>query len=186
MMFNARFILIGFIATISLSTGCTVQAYPDAAVSEAPEISRMLKDGAYRGNGFVQMNTVPYESDLAPGAKVTCYVSKDAALAYAGIVPDLKTALTGQFPVGGIVVREVIDAAGKVQKLTVMVREQRGYYPDVGDFFFGVTDLGGQPMADANGQMQWGRLPACAGCHMQRAGAEYLFGVPEKDRLGHL
>jgi hypothetical protein len=182
-MFNARFFLVGFVTTLSL--GCSVQAYPDAPVSESPEISVMLAKQEYRGNGFVQMNTAPYDSDLAPGSKIMCYVSKDAALAYAGIVPDLKTALTGEFPVGGIVVREVSDAQGKVQKLTVMRREQRGYYPDVGDFFFGVTDTSGRPMPDANGQVQWGRLPSCAGCHIQRSGAEYLFGVREKDRLGN-
>jgi hypothetical protein len=182
-MFKTRFFIVGFVATLSL--GCSVQAYPDTPVSESPEISVMLKNQAYRGNGFVQMNTVPYDSDLAPGSKVMCYVSKEAALSYAGIVPDLKTALTGDFPVGGIVVREVTDAAGEVQKLTVMVREQHGYYPDVGDFFFGVTDTEGKPMADANGQVQWGRLPTCAGCHMKRSGAEYLFGVREKDRLAH-
>jgi hypothetical protein len=182
-MFNARFFLIGFFVT--LSVGCSVQAYPDAPVSESPEISVMLKDKEYRGNGFVQMNTVPYESDLAPGSKITCYVSKEAALSYAGIVPDLTMALTGTFPVGGVVVREVSDAAGQVQKLTVMVRQKQGYYPDVGDFFFGVTDMQGRPLADANGQMQWGRLPSCAGCHEKRQGAQYLFGVREKDRLAH-
>jgi hypothetical protein len=182
-MFNVRFFVVGFIATLSL--GCTVQAYPDAPVSEQPEISVMLKDKSYRGNAFVQMNTVPYDSDLAAGSKIVCYVSKDAALSYAGIVPDLKTALTGQFPVGGVVVREVVDAAGKVQKLTVMVREQHGYYPDVGDFFFGVTDTEGRPLPDANGQVQWGRMPTCASCHIQRSGAQYLFGVSEKDRLAH-
>jgi hypothetical protein len=182
-MKNVHVALFGLVC--SLSIGCTVTAYSVAPVSEVPEVSEMLKHADYRGSGFVQMNSVPYPSDLAKGSMVTCYVSKEAALSYAGVVPDLDGAVTGGFPVGGVIVREVADQTGKMQKLTVMVKREQGYFPEVGDFFFGVSDGEGVPMPDASGQMQWGKLTTCAGCHQGRAKANFLFGVSEDDRLRH-
>jgi hypothetical protein len=173
---------VSSVLVLVICAGCTVTAYTPPSVSEEPGIALMLRDRTYRGGGFVRMNTVPYESELAPGSVVTCFVSNDAAFAYQGVTPDLKTSNGGTFPVGGVVVREVADGHGKVTKLTVMERRAAGYFPEVGDFFFGVSDVDGNPMVDADGHAQWGRLDSCSGCHQERAAAGYLFGVRVADR----
>jgi hypothetical protein len=181
-MQHASWVPIFFSLWLTCSFGCTQPTYDAPHVSDEAALSLMLRDGEYRGAGFVRMNPAPYASALASGAWVTAYVSRDAAGAYQWVEPDAKSAGGDEFPVGGVIVREVVDSHGDVVKLTVMARRETGYYPDVGDFFFGVTDVNGTPLNDAGGHPQWGKLDTCAACHIGRASAKYLFGVSMADR----
>ncbi|HEX4461618.1 MAG TPA: hypothetical protein VIA18_26745, partial [Polyangia bacterium] len=88
-----------------------------AAPLAEPALSALLADGAFRGAGFVQMNPSPFPSTLTPGSFVTVYVSQDAAAAYEAVTPETSTR-GADFPVGGILVRQVSDSAGNVTMLS--------------------------------------------------------------------
>src|SRR5205823_8270309 len=112
----------------------------------------------------------PFQSTLDPTARVTMYVSSDAAAAYEAVTPDHPSTSGPEFPVGGTIVRQASDPSGAITLLTVMVKRERGYFPAVGDFFFGVSDPSGMPVTSERA-MQWGKLDECATCHQGRAGA---------------
>jgi hypothetical protein len=165
-----------------LATGCLQQAVPahPPGVDDAT-LRDMLASGAYRGDGFVLVNRTRYPSALAAGAMIDVYVSVDAADAYRAVDPESMT-MGDPFPVGGVIVREVWSG-GVLTKLTTMEKEPHGYYPDVGDFLFGATDLEGRPMTNDDHSAQWGARAQCGSCHeSKRAGAGYLFGVPADNR----
>ena len=162
------------VSLVSVS-GCLSEVIPAHAPADEVALQATLTARDYRGAGFVQLNTTPFASGIEAGDWVTMYVSKDAAAAYEAVSPD--SLMHGAaFPVGGIIVRQVSDASGKLTALTAMVKRDAGYNPEVGDFFFGVADVDGTPETD-DGQLMWGKPAACAGCHQQRADAGYLFGV---------
>jgi hypothetical protein len=158
------------------STGCLSLVIPPHSSSEDAELVAQLSAGDYRGSGFVEVDKAAYVSGLHASDWVRVFVSVDAADAYRAVDPDSMNH-GAPFPVGGAIVREVLDGSMKVQKLTVMQKRAPGYYPDSGDFLFGVTDVNGNPLIDDHGQTQWGALTACGPCHQTRAAAGYLFGV---------
>jgi hypothetical protein len=162
---------------LAASTALPACMVDDYAATSAPTIDEAtladtLATGDYRGAGFVQMNATPFLSGLDPTARVTMFVSNAAAAAYEAVSPDSPASAGPEFPVGGVIVREAKDASGNVTLLTAMVKREAGYFPEVGDFFFGVADPAGVPMASA-----WGKDSDCATCHETRAAAGYLFGV---------
>jgi hypothetical protein len=143
-------------------------------------LGAMLATAEYRNGAFTQMDPKPYESTLAPGSFITMYVSNAAADAYATVSPDSTTG-GADFPVGGVVVREVSDASGNVTLLTTLMKCKPGYNPISGDLMFAVTNTAGQPVDDG-GVTQWGPLAVCSGCHAGRASSGYLFGVEKSVR----
>jgi hypothetical protein len=174
---------------LSLLSGCLDSVIPshdgngatgDTTAREEPALFTMLNAHGYKdANSFVQLNQTPYTSSL-DGSQIKMYVSKDAAAAYEAVTPDSMT-MGAAFPVGGILVREASDANGNLTAITTMVKREAGYFPVVGDFFFGVLDASGNPVTE-NGELEWGKVQACAGCHQPRASSGYLFGVPTADR----
>ena len=131
---------------------------------------------------FVQVNDTPYASALGGEAIINLYISAHAFTAYAAIDPE--TSDTGVIlPDGAIIVREVTDAAGNVTKLTLMAKGPAGYNPDLGDYWFAVTEADGTPVVE-NGATRVGRLEDCYSCHIPRAGDDFLFGVPADNRRG--
>ncbi len=168
---------------LTTCVGCVPQWTSSATADGTADLTTlgsMLATAQYRGGGFVQMDPKPYESTLTPGSFITMYVSNAAAAAYATVTPESMTGGDG-FPVGGVVVREVSDAAGDVTQLTTLMKCKSGYNPTAGDFMFAVTDTNGQPV-QANGVSQWGPLAECSSCHHGRASSNYLFGVEESVR----
>jgi hypothetical protein len=81
-----------------------------------------------------------------------------------------------------MIVRTSSDSDGTLQALTFMVKHQPGYFPEVGDFLFGVSSPDGTPAVDAVGGAEWGKLTDCATCHEQRSGTGFLFGVAAAHR----
>jgi hypothetical protein len=167
-------------ACCALLTACTLPPVTNV-VDDEKQLLGALATGGYRGWGWVQMNTTPFQSQLAPSAHVTMYVSTDAAAAYEAVTPDNPATTGPEFPVGGVIVREASDASGAVTLLTAMVKREAGYFPAVGDFFFGVSDPSGNPVTE-EGALMWGKLDECASCHEGRAAAGFLFGVAAADR----
>jgi hypothetical protein len=59
-----------------------------------------------------------------------------------------------------------------------MAKDVAGYFPDGGDWLYGVTTDDGTPLRDERGQPEWGPMPACAACHGSGRDHGWLFGVP--------
>jgi hypothetical protein len=158
------------ILTLSLASLGSVGCMPQWTVSpttgtgdgtaDLTTLGAMLATAEYRNGAFTQMNA--------------------AADAYATVSPDSTTG-GADFPVGGVVVREVSDASGNVTLLTTLMKCKPGYNPISGDLMFAVTNTAGQPVDDG-GVTQWGPLAVCSGCHAGRASSGYLFGVTKSVR----
>ena len=64
----------------------------------------------------------------------------------------------------------------------LLVKHEPGYFPDVGDFAFGVTTPDGTPVNADDGTPIWGKVADCAQCHETRASSGFLFGVAAAHR----
>lgn len=149
---------------------------PDARSMDAVDL-QVLRD-ARRVGAFARVNRTPYVSSLG-AFDINVYISQGVR-DYRKIHPET----TGSGVVmasGTLIVRDVLDAQGAVTKVTLMAKQAAGYDPTLGDWWFGVTDPAGTPLDDASGP-EVGRLTACHGCHLPRAGDDYLFGVPRADQ----
>jgi hypothetical protein len=131
---------------------------------------------------FDHVSRGAYASALGGSSYIELYASSTAAVPYASIAPEVSGS-AAKIPEGGIIVREVLDAMGIAQRLTVMAKGPAGYNPNVGDWYYAVTDLHGAPVLES-GVPRTGRLIDCYGCHLPRASDDYLFGVPTIDRGG--
>jgi len=134
--------------------------------------------GGHRDSpAFVRLNDAPYPTGLGTGADINVYVSANAYVAYASITPE-NTGSGVTVPEGTLIVREVLEPSGAVKTLTLMYKGPAGYNPDLGDFWFGVTDAALTPVLDSAGARKIGRVHECYSCHIPRANDGYLFGVP--------
>jgi hypothetical protein len=140
-----------------------------------------IADGRFRtSHSFTQVTRAPYPSAVAAGSTISEWVSTSAVAPYDAISPGV-TGSGETVPVGTSIVRAVLGADGAVTELTLMFKGPPGYNPDLGDWWFAVTDPNGVvAVTDAGPQV--GRLPQCYGCHIPRANDGYLFGVPLADR----
>ena len=152
------------------------------ATTDDATVEQMLANRDFLGANFTRVNHAPFDSGLESDRVVTMYVSADAAAAYQGVTPDADKSSGPAFPVGGMVVRTSTDMSGTLQALTFMVKHEAGYFPEVGDFEFGVTDPNGKPALDTDGSTMMGKLAECAQCHEQRSNAGFLFGVATANR----
>jgi hypothetical protein len=172
-----------FLVLLPLLTGCLNQVVPIHSQAESVPsdsmVQQILATQSYKGPDFVRVNKDPYKSGIveADPVFVNVYVTAGDAPEYEAEDPGVKkTNMT--VPAGMVVVREVQDSGGTTQKLTVMVRHEDGWFPNGGDFLYGVTDLQGHPIPDSSGTAQWGQLSACTPCHLGREGDAWVFGVP--------
>jgi len=134
---------------------------------------QMVAEAANVGS-FAQVNAESYKSDLGD-FKINVYINKNAS-DFRKVHPE-SSGSNKTFPQGTLIVRQVLDASGKVTKVTLMAKGPAGYDPRIGDWWFGVTDPAGVPLTDKNG-VQLGRMTDCHGCHIPRAADDFLFGVP--------
>jgi hypothetical protein len=169
------------VAAALFAGGCLDRTVPVHAIDRAPDeaaLSALLVEQQYRGAGFVRLDRAAYQSTWIPSDTIHIYASSDAAALYQQIAPETPPTASMSFPVGGIIVREVIDGRGQVTQLTLAARLGAGFFPEGGDLFYAVTDAGGAAVPSSDGShLLWGRLGECAGCHAERAQQSYLFGV---------
>lgn len=138
----------------------------------------------YRSKGYVKVNAAPYISDLDPTVAIDVWVSRDAVAAYQKIA-DGQPEGAIRLPDGTCIVREVQDArTGEVKKLTVMIKAPPGHAPEIGDWYFAVTDENGVPLVSDAGRPMAGDLTDCYSCHQEHATTDFLFGVPLAVRPG--
>jgi hypothetical protein len=144
-----------------------------------------ISNGKYRASkAFRAVSAKPYLSTAgAASSWINVWVSADAYAAYAAIAPEKKASRV-ELPPGALIVREVVAADGTVQKLTLMLKGPSGFNPELGDWWFAVTDPTGAPGAD-DGGLELGRMDACYSCHLPRKDDDFLFGVPKTNRAPH-
>jgi hypothetical protein len=175
--------------------GCTLIDTPEAPGMVGPGIAptpaapgvdtnavlAALSEGAYRTSPeFMKATKMAYASNAVEGSWVQEWVSSNAYATYSEIRPEASGSGV-VLPAGTTIIRSVSDAQGQPTELTVMVKGPSGYNPDLGDWWFGVTDPTGAPLATDAGVMM-GRLSGCYVCHQPRSSDDFLFGVPTDDR----
>ena len=164
------------------TAGCLAPMDPkQSQLVEIDEVTVLGQVSSYRSTTMFEPISKPYPSALTDTAAIEVYVTRTAAVPFSNITPDV-TGSNAVIPEGGTIVREVLDANGVAQRLTVMSKGPAGYNPDLGDWFFAVTDLKGVPVLEDGVQMS-GRIGDCFSCHTPRMTDDYLFGVPLADRV---
>jgi hypothetical protein len=140
-----------------------------------------VADQAYQSGSIFTQASMAYASTAVPGMYITEWVTSGAAATYAQISPDASgSGVT--MPVGAAIVRQVGNASGSVQELTLLMKGPAGFNPSLGDWWFAVTDPNGVPLGDDAG-VQVGPLTQCESCHLPRSSDDFLFGVPPADRV---
>lgn len=156
------------LAVVLLVAGCDV-----GAVASDPDAVALAQVDGYRN--LLRIDARPFISGVG-AFEVNCYVAGDVT-AYRAIHPE-RDGSRVQVAVGTVIVREVMNGSGEVDKLTVMAKQPPGYDRSLGDWWFGVTDVHGTPLADDSGRAMVGRISECHACHDARGGDDFLFGVP--------
>lgn len=165
-----RFELAVVLAAVT-APGCTVSA--DMTLSDDDIDARLLaRVEAYAT--MQRVNVRPYQSELG-AFDVNNFATGDIA-SYRRIHPE-EPNTDVRLAVGTTIVREVLDAEGRAEKLTVMAKGPPGYDPTLGDWWFAVTDPYGVPLVEGTTQLV-GRLVKCHDCHRERDRDDFLFGVP--------
>lgn len=143
---------------------------PDAAASPTEtDFDRAMMELGRDYKTFTRIDRRAYTSTLG-AFDINVYVNGDVGQ-YRKIHPEVTGTGATTISVGTIIVREVFDANGQVSKLTLMAKGPSGYDSRIGDWWWGEADPTGTPT-------KLGRLTECHGCHVPRAGDDYLFGVP--------
>jgi hypothetical protein len=140
----------------------------EATALDESAIRAAVANGAYRYSPqFAPVSRGAYASTVAAGARINVWVSSSELAAYGKIDPNVSGSQAG-LATGGMIIREVLASDGTVAKLTLMVKGPAGYNPELGDFWFGVTEPDGTPLEE-NGATLTGKLTQCLGCHIPRA-----------------
>jgi hypothetical protein len=177
---------MSLVSRLSLTQMVSLLALTSGAVActelEPAEVAIVSEVGRYRSEGFMRINAAPYRSDLDEQVEIDVWINAEAAADYAKVTPEASG--SGVYlPDGTIIVREVHDSeSGQLGKLTVMIKGQPGHAPEIGDWWFAVTDENGVPIVDETGRRLAGDLEQCYGCHQARAEDDFLFGVPSTQR----
>ena len=125
---------------------------------------------------FTRQASRPYRS--ASHAMGNVYVMpwvNDAGL-------DAYRALSGPLPMGTVLVKEhfmIMDDVPAESRAAylVMAKMPAGYDSDHGDWYYAMVD------DMAHEVKVQGKVEMCIGCHMQAAGTDYVFGVPDSARV---
>jgi hypothetical protein len=160
--------LAGCAASDSVSAAATADAAPpEAGVDET------IQSQAARYKAFTRMNIAAFQTQQhAGGAMVNVYVNAVALDSYRTIIPVQMPASTFEFPVGSMVVKEMLEASGTV--LTVMYKREQGYDPNNKNWWYGRLSPDGVPTNRAF----VGRVDFCVACHAGAAKTDYVWGIP--------
>jgi hypothetical protein len=79
------------------------------------------------------------------------------------------------FPVGSVIVKEKYGApeGGEPELLTVMIKRDPGYNPEVGDWEFATVAM------EAKKAVERGKLKTCMSCHQRTPDTDHVFSVRE-------
>lgn len=164
-MRNVRLVLVGIVAATAL------------AGAAAPEPDLVARLDGYTSWGKV--NAEPFK--MAPAVSVLCaapatqlanphdayidvYVNDAGREAMLSATPEV-------FPVGTIIVKEKRTdvSAASPELLTVMIKREAGYNPEVGDWEFAVMDGAARTVRES------GRIESCMSCHVTQKAADFVY-----------
>jgi hypothetical protein len=176
-MLPRTMMLLGCALILFVDVGCLPSwDDPDGdGFPETPLLTKLPNREYARSSDFTQVNRLPYDTTVTPGAKINVWVSSEHFAQYSKITPNASDSGV-HLPTGAIIIREVLDQSGNLTKLTLMSKGSAGWNPDLGDYWFGVTSPDGTPV-EQNGKAMIARLSQCYSCHLGRVNDDYLFGV---------
>lgn len=149
----ARAILVFTIAGCASDDDALLEAQASGYLDFERINARPFPTAQHQGNPLVnvwteQLAIAPYRNLSAGGAPV-------------------------EFPVGAMIVKEMMDASGGPPILTVMAKQPAGYDPTHGDWWYGRLEADGS----ATSASFVGRVGFCIACHTGAPSAGYVFGV---------
>jgi hypothetical protein len=171
-----------FAVLAGTTVGCATELIAPDPGPSVDEAALLEAAATYRTSGTLAEASADAYPSAVGTTDINVWISSFSAAAYAAVTPD-STGSGVRLPEGALIVREVLNAAGRLEKLTLMAKGPKGYNGVVGDYWFAVTDPSGTPLV-ANGVEQVGKLAACFGCHQERASDDFLFGIPTTARDG--
>lgn len=172
-----KFLLLVFVLIVG---GCS----GDAAVSHnnSPIEWDMSKDDEVLAFAKIQLKTfedegftevTEGESDsLVSSKKIRVWVNDRATEKYKGLSEG------DVFDVGSAVIRVMLDDQSQIEKITAAIKAAPGKNPDANDWMFLVATPEGVVVVDDEGQWQFGALPSCNFCHVNKLSTDGLFGLP--------
>lgn len=152
-------------------SACDVGAVSSSTDASSYDTTTLAQALGYRS--FAKVDSRSYTSSVS-AYSIDVYATGDVAT-YMKIHPEVSGS-NMTIASGTIIVREVLDASGATQELTMMAKGPPGYDPTLGDWWFADTDPSGAVLGTS-----LGRVAACHGCHIPRATDAFLFGVPAAD-----
>ena len=121
---------------------------------------------------FERVNQLPFPTALHQGHPlVNVWTNPLATGPYRAL--SAGTPPSGGLPVGAMVVKEMMDAAGGPPILTVMSKRPIGYDPGHGDWWYGRLEADGS----ATNAAFVGRVGFCIECHDAAVATDHLYGV---------
>jgi hypothetical protein len=138
-----------------------------AAPSSDAEIEALAATYA----AFERINAQSFATKSHQGmAQVFVYANTAAAEQYKSIDPAAP--VSPAFPVGAMLVKEMLDASGGPPILTVMYKMAAGYDPPNNDWWWGRLNADGSPTA-----LEYvGKVSFCPACHQAAPKADLVFG----------
>jgi hypothetical protein len=141
-------------------------------------IYAIMRDQAYRGDGFRRINSEPFLSTGSPKKTVVLWVSEAGYAEFRRINAD-QAGSDAVLPVGTVIIREVY-AGSQLDTVTAMVKFPEGTFPLGGDFWYGAADPDGTIRESASdGTPLAGMLENCGTCHLRRDRDAFIFGAPD-------
>ncbi|MEM9100933.1 MAG: hypothetical protein AAGB12_01315 [Pseudomonadota bacterium] len=168
-------IVIGCTSSTSTSTSSTDATQEKLILDMIDDCLSLQK---YESEDYTKINADAYTSELNSDNSIDVYVSNFAADVFRRVDPN-STGSGVELPINSVIVRKVWDQNHYFNAYTVMVKAPQGYYPDGGDFFYGVLNSDGTFQKDENGKFLQGKITECGDCHRStRSDDGFLFGVP--------
>ena len=86
-----------------------------------------------------------------------------------------------QFPEGSVIVKEKLSEPSSTspELLTVMIKREKGFNPETGDWEYAVFDGTGTKLESR------GKLSTCQGCHLSRPDTDYIFRTYLTDEVSN-
>lgn len=149
---------------------------PEQGASFEAESLTATAVAAWLAGDLMPVTDGPQTSVGAPGADIVVWTRPDDVERYQTI--SAHAAGSGaELGIGAMVVREVLDEDGELEKVTVIAKAPLEVHEALGGWVFGVYSPMGEVLADEEGVLA-GALPACTGCHLARVDDDFLFGLP--------
>ncbi|GEM_PF-3202434 len=124
---------------------------------------------------LIRINREPRPSRHALADTVNVWVAPEAADLYRSVNPDTEGITADPFQAGTMLVKEHLSMDGSVVGLTVMVKADSGFDPDVADWWWARTNAAGVAVEKGN-------IGYCVDCHTPASSTDWVFGVPLDNR----